>query len=107
MNRETQIKYTKLSAIDGKTGGLLQITSILLVFASLPLTFGEVQGVQKIYLKTFMLVFLLSGLLSLFSMWFAEHPSGRLVRMRVIAHNLTVIFTALGLAGTCIVMMSY
>ena len=35
MEKDTEIMYTKLSAIDGKTGGLLQITSILLVFVNL------------------------------------------------------------------------
>ena len=106
MDRETEIKYTKLSAIDGKTGGLLQITSILLVFASLPITFGKAIDLQRVYLEVFIMIFLISGLLSLFSMWFAEQPSARLLTLRVIAHNLTVILTAAGLAGTCIAILA-
>jgi len=107
MDQEIEINYTKLNAIDGKTGGLLQITSILLVFASLPLMLGEIQDIQKTFLQVFMIVFLISGLFSLFSMWFSEFPSKRLVQIRVIAHNLTVLLTATGLAGACTVMLAF
>jgi hypothetical protein len=94
--REEEVRYQKLSAIDSKCGSLLALTSVLLVFVSLPPIF---EGARPQHPGTFRMIFialLVSCLISLFVLYFKEDTSEKFVDCRKYALN-----TAVCLTGVC------
>jgi uncharacterized membrane protein len=93
-SEEEDIRYRKLDAIDTKTGALLAVTSILLVFISLPPIFEEVRPSHAVGFKLVFMALLTSCLISLFVLFFKEHTSESFVEVRKYALNTAVFITA-------------
>ena len=89
-----EARYQKLDAIDAKTGALLAVTSVLLVFISLPPIFEKVRPEHPLGFKVVFLALLISCLITLFALFFKEHPSDGFVRARKYALNTAVCITA-------------
>lgn len=91
---EEEVRYRKLDAIDTKCGSLLAVTSILLVFISLPPIFENVRPKHALGFKLVFVSLLASCLISLFVLFFKERTSDAFVNLRKLALNLSVCLTA-------------
>ncbi len=89
-----EVRYRKLDAIDGKCGSLLAVTSVLLVFISLPPIFDTARSVHPIVFKALFIALLASCLLALFVLFFKERTSEKFVDLRKYALNTAVCITA-------------
>ena len=102
-----EVRYQKLSAIDSKCGSLLQLTSVLLVFISMPPIFDAVRPKHALAFKAIFVGLLLSCLLSLGVLFFKEHTSERFVDVRKYALNFSLCVTGVCCAAvTFIVIVS-
>ncbi|HUJ42694.1 MAG TPA: hypothetical protein VLW52_03700 [Opitutaceae bacterium] len=88
------VRYRKLDTIDGKCGSLLAVTSILLVFISLPPIFDAARAAHALAFKFVFITLLTSCLLALFVLFFKEDASDRFVETRKYALNTAVCLTA-------------
>lgn len=93
-SKEEEIRYRKLDALDAKCGSLLAVTSVLLVFISLPPIFDSARSAHPIVFKLVFISLLTSCLIALFVLFFKEHTSERFVEMRKYALNTAVCITA-------------
>lgn len=101
------VRYQKLAAIDSKCGSLLQLTSILLVFISMPPIFDAVRPKHAPVFKLIFIGLLLSCLLSLCVLFFKEHTSEQFVDGRKCILNLSLCVTGICCAAvTFIVIVS-
>jgi hypothetical protein len=87
-------RYRELDTIDTKCGSLLAVTSILLVFISLPPIFDVVRPKHELGFKLVFISLLASCMISLFVLFFRERTSDRFVEMRKYALNTAVLVTA-------------
>ncbi|HUL54202.1 MAG TPA: hypothetical protein VLT83_12400 [Opitutaceae bacterium] len=92
--RSDDLRYRKLDTIDGKCGSLLAVTSILLVFISMPPIFDAARAAHALAFKLVFVALLSSCLLALFVLYFKEEASDRFVEMRKYALNIAVCLTA-------------
>jgi hypothetical protein len=92
--RDDELRYRKLDAIDAKCGALLAVTSILLVFISLPPIFEKVRPVHTLGFKIVFLSLLTSCLIALLVLFFKEDTSDTFVCLRKYALNTAVAITA-------------
>ena len=91
---DEDFRYQKLDAIDTKCGSLLSVTSILLVFVSLPPIFETVRPKHLLGFRLVFISLLASCLISLFVLFFKEHTSDAFVELRKYALNTSVCITA-------------
>jgi hypothetical protein len=91
---DDEVLYRKLDTIDGKCGSLLAVTSILLVFISLPPMFDTARAMHPGAFKLVFISLLTSCLLALFVLFFKEDASPRFVATRKHALNTAVCLTA-------------
>jgi hypothetical protein len=94
--KDEEVRYRKLDAIDSKCGSLLAVTSILLVFISLPPVFDSVRLAHPVAFKLLAISLLSSCLVALFVLFFREHTSEQFVELRKFALN-----TAVGITAAC------
>lgn len=94
--KEEEVRYRKLDAIDAKCGSLLAVTSILLVFISLPPILESVRLAHPVAFKLLAVLLLSSCLIALFVLFFQERTSDRFVTLRKVALN-----TAVGITAAC------
>ena len=92
--RDEEVRYRKLDAIDAKCGSLLAVTSILLVFISLPPIFETVRPKHALGFKLVFLSLLTSCMIALFVLFFKERTSEKFVQLRKYALNTAVCITA-------------
>jgi len=89
-----EVRYRKLDAIDARCGALLAVTSVLLVFVSLPPIFDTARSVHPLVFKFLFISLLASCLLALFVLFFKERTKDWFVEMRKYALNTAVCITA-------------
>lgn len=94
--KEEEVRYRKLDTIDAKCGSLLAVTSILLLFISLPSIFDSVRLAHPFAFRILAISLLSSCLIALFLLFFREDTRGQFVRLRKIALN-----TAVGITAAC------
>jgi hypothetical protein len=99
--QEHELHYRKLDAIDAKCGALLAVTSILLVFASMPPVFEMARAGHPLGFKMVFIALLVSCMISLVVLFFKEETSDRFVEGRKYALNAAVCITA-----TCCLYMT-
>ena len=92
--RDEEVRYRKLDVIDAKCGSLLAVTSILLVFISLPPIFDSVRLAHPYAFRVVAIALLTSCMIALFVLFFREHTSDRFVEIRKAALNTAVCITA-------------
>jgi len=91
---DEDLRYQKLDTIDTKCGSLLAVTSILLVFISLPPVFETMRPAHPLGFKLVFLALLASCFISLFVLFFKERTSDRFLAVRKFALNTAVCITA-------------
>ncbi len=101
LGEEQETRYRKLDAIDAKCGSLLAVTSVLLVFISLPPIFEVVRPKHESWFKFVFIALLSSCMIALLVLFFKERPSDGFVEMRKRALNTAVFITA----TCCLVVM--
>jgi hypothetical protein len=82
--------YEKLNAIDVKAGGILALTSLLLVFISLATVQDKILSDHPDLYRSLVIILLVSCLGQLVVLWFSEEPEDWLVTLRMWAFNIAV-----------------
>ena len=92
---EEDVRYRKLGAIDAKCGSLLQLTSVLLVFISMPPIFETLRVQHAFFCKLIFIALLIFCIISLFVLYFKEVTSEEFVNYRKHLLNLAVCVTGI------------
>jgi hypothetical protein len=87
LSTRVQTLYLKLNAIDTKCGGLLQLSSVLLVFIGLDPTRAFLSE-ESMLQRAVIVALLLSCMLTLYVLWFKEAPDEALLARRIRLFNL-------------------
>jgi hypothetical protein len=89
--------YERLSILDSKCSGLLQLSSVILALNVIPAVGGKLTGFSQVLSILVAILFLVTSLLSLYVLQIEWQPTSKTLQRRTMAYRISLVLTVIGL----------